>query len=316
MAMTIKQIQEEIRRLKKENDVTIIAHYYQPIEIQQIADHLGDSLGLSRTAKEEANTEYIVFAGVKFMAETASILNQDKHVLIPHPEACCPMAAFLSPEQVKEYKKEHPELPAVVYVNSTAAVKAESDVCCTSSNAIKIVQKISNEFQTNAVLFGPDANLADYSERKSKIKTIKMPENGHCIVHSHITEEHVVSAKENYPNALIMVHPECTREVRSIVDYVGSTAQMINFVKESPASTNKFVVGTEVGLMERLCEDFPSKRFSLLSDKLVCYDMKKITIELMKHVLENLDDKTYEVKVPDHIAKRALEPISKMLQYS
>ena len=131
--MTIKQIQEEILKLKKQNDVTIIAHYYQPIEIQQVADHLGDSLGLSRTAKDEANTEFILFAGVNFMAETASILNQDKHVLIPHPEACCPMAAFLTPEQVKQFKQDNPGLPAVVYVNSTAAVKAESDVCCTSS---------------------------------------------------------------------------------------------------------------------------------------------------------------------------------------
>ena len=314
--MTIKQIQEEILKLKKQNDVTIIARYYQPIEIQQVADYLGDSLGLSRTAKDKANTEYILFAGVVFMAETASILNQNKHVLIPSPEACCPMAAFLTPEQVKEFKKENPGLPVVVYVNSTAAVKAESDVCCTSSNAVKIVQKISNEFNTKAVLFGPDANLADYTERKSKVKTIKMPEKGHCIVHSQITEDDVVNAKENYPNAILMVHPECIREVREIVDFVGSTAQMYNYVKESPEDMNDFVIGTEVGLMERMCEDFPTKRFALLSDKLVCYNMKKNTIELMKHVLENLDDKSFEVKVPDYIAKRALKPINKMLDYS
>lgn len=314
--MTIKQIQEEIRKLKKQNDVTIIAHYYQPIEIQQIADHLGDSLGLSRTAKDKANTEYILFAGVTFMAETASILNQDKHVLIPHPEACCPMAAFLTPEKVIEYKKENPGLPVVVYVNSTAAVKAESDVCCTSSNAVKIVQTISKEFNSNAVLFGPDANLADYTEQKSKIKTIKMPEKGHCIVHSQVTEDDVVNAKENYPNAKVLVHPECIRNVRDIVDFVGSTAQMYNFVKESSDDINEFVIGTEVGLMERMCEDFPEKRFSLLSDKLVCYNMKKNTVELMKYVLENLDDKSFEIKVPSYIAKRALSPIEKMLQYS
>ncbi|GAG98150.1 unnamed protein product, partial [marine sediment metagenome] len=281
------------------SDVTIIAHYYQPIEIQQVADYLGDSLGLSRTAKDKANTEYILFAGVNFMAETASILNQDKHVLIPHPEACCPMAAFLTPEKVLGFKKENPGLPVVVYVNSTAAVKAESDVCCTSSNAVKIVQKISDEFNSEGVLFGPDANLADYTERKSKIKTIKMPENGHCIVHSQVSENDVVNAKENYPNAKILVHPECIRDVREIVDFVGSTAQMYNFVKESPNNVNEFVIGTEVGLMERMCEDFPEKRFSLLSDKLVCYNMKKNTIELMKYVLENLDDKSFEVKVPD-----------------
>lgn len=314
--MTIKQIQEEILKLKKQNDVTIIAHYYQPIEIQQVADYLGDSLELSRTAKDKANTEHILFAGVVFMAENASILNQDKHVVIPHPEACCPMAAFLTPEQVKEFRKENPGLPVVVYVNSTAAVKAESDVCCTSSNAVKIVQRISKEFNSEAVLFGPDANLADYTERKSKIKTIKMPENGHCIVHSQVTEDDVVNAKENYPNATTMVHPECIREVREIVDFVGSTAQMYNFVKESPIEMNEFVIGTEVGLMERMCEDFPTKRFALLSDKLVCYNMKKNTIELMKYVLENLDDKAFEVKVPEYIAKRALIPINRMLEYS
>ena len=314
--MTIKQIQEEILKLKKQNDVTIIAHYYQPIEIQQVADHLGDSLGLSRTAKDKANTEYILFAGVNFMAETASILNQDKHIVIPNPEACCPMAAFLTPEQVKQFKQGNPGLPSVVYVNSTAAVKAESDVCCTSSNAVKIVQRISNEFNSEAVLFGPDANLADYTEQKSKIKTIKMPEKGHCIVHSQITEDDVVNAKENYPNAIMMVHPECVREVREIVDFVGSTAQMYNFVKDSPEDINEFVIGTEVGLMERMCEDFPAKRFALLSDKLVCYNMKKNTIELVKYVLENLDEKSFEVKVPEYIAKRALEPINKMLDYS
>ncbi|GAG65918.1 unnamed protein product [marine sediment metagenome] len=173
--MSVKQIQEEVIKLKKETEATILAHYYQPIEVQEVADYVGDSLGLSRLAKE-ANSEYIIFAGVDFMAETASILNQDKHVLIPNPESCCPMAAFLTPEKIKGYKKEYPDLPTVVYVNSTVAVKAESDVCCTSSNAVKIVKKISSEFNTDAVLFGPDANLADYAEQISKIKTIKMPE--------------------------------------------------------------------------------------------------------------------------------------------
>lgn len=312
--MTIKELQEEILNLKKQNDVTILAHYYQRIEIQEIADYVGDSLGLSRMAKEKANTEYIIFAGVDFMAETASILNQDRHVLIPNPESCCPMAAFLNREKVIQYRKENPGLPMVTYANSTAAVKAESDICCTSSNAVKITQKIAEEFSTDSVLFGPDANLADYVEQKSGITTIKAPIKGHCYVHSQIKPEHVIYARNNRPQAKILVHPECIREVRELSDFVGSTAHMYNRVKNS--DDTEFVIGTEKGLMERMAQDFPNKNFHLIMEKLVCYNMKKNTLELMKYVLENLDDKMFEVKVPPNIAKRAIKPIEKMLDYS
>jgi quinolinate synthase len=313
--MTIKQLQEEISNLKKQNDVTILAHYYQPIEIQEIADYLGDSLGLSRTVKEKANTEYIIFAGVDFMAETASILNQDKHVLIPNPESCCPMAAFLTREKVIQYKKENPGLPMVTYVNSTAVVKAESDICCTSSNAVKLTQKIAKEFNVNSVIFGPDANLADYVEQKSGITTIKAPLRGHCIVHSQLTVDDIKGSRHNYPEGIILVHPECKREVRDLADFVGSTAQMYNRVKNS-SNENKFIIGTEKGLMDRMAQDFKEKKFILASDKMVCYNMKKNSIELMKYVLENLDDKMFEIKVPSEIAKKALVPIEKMLNYS
>lgn len=314
--MTIKQLQEEISNLKKQNDVTILAHYYQPIEIQEIADYLGDSLGLSRTAKEKANTEYIIFAGVDFMAETASILNQDKHVLIPNPESCCPMAAFLTREKVIQYKKENPGLPMVTYVNSTAVVKAESDICCTSSNAVKLTRKIAKEFNVNSVIFGPDANLADYVEQKSGITTIKAPLRGHCIVHSQLTVDDIKGSKHNYPEGIILVHPECKREVRELADFVGSTAHMYNRVKNSSSNENKFIIGTEKGLMDRMAQDFKEKKFILASDKMVCYNMKKNSIELMKYVLENLDDKMFEIKVPSEIAKKALIPIEKMLNYS
>jgi len=312
--MTIKQLQEEILSLKKQNDVTILAHYYQPIEIQEIADYLGDSLGLSRTVKEKVNTEYIIFAGVDFMAETASILNQDKRVLIPNPESCCPMAAFLTPEKVIQYKIENPGLPMVTYVNSTAAVKAESDICCTSSNSVKITRIIAKEFNVDSVLFGPDANLADYVEQKSGITTIKAPIKGHCYVHSQIKPMHVIDARSNRPQAKILVHPECIREVRELSDFVGSTGQMYNKVKNS--DDREFVIGTEKGLMERMAQDFPNKNFHLIMEKLVCYNMKKNTLELMKYVLENLDDKMFLVKVPSEIAKKALDPIEKMLEYS
>ncbi len=314
--MTVKQLQDEILNLKNECDVTILAHYYQPIEIQEIADFLGDSLGLSRTAKEKANTGYIIFAGVDFMAETASILNQDKHVLIPNPESCCPMAAFLTPEKVRKFKKENAGLPTVVYVNSTAAVKAECDICCTSSNAVKITKKISEEFNVESVLFGPDANLGDYVEQISQIKTIKMPEKGHCIVHSLITLADIKNIKKLHPNAKLLVHPECIREVRESADFVGSTARMYNYSKDSSPEVENFIIGTEKGLLERMARDFPKKNFFLANEKLICYNMKKHNLELIKYLLENLDDKNFEIRVPKQIAEKALIPINKMLDYS
>jgi quinolinate synthase len=314
--MTVKQLKEQIIKLKNQNDVVILAHYYQPIEIQEIADYLGDSLGLSRTAKEKVNTEYLIFAGVDFMAETASILNQDKRVLIPNPESCCPMAAFLTREKVIQYKKENPGLPMVTYVNSTASVKAESDICCTSSNAVKITQKIAREFNTDTVLFGPDANLADYVEQRSGITTIKAPLKGHCYVHSQLTVNDIKGARNDFPEGIILVHPECKREVRDMADFVGSTAHMYRRVKESDLNEKTFIIGTEKGLMERMAKDFPEKKFNLASDKMICYNMKKNTIELMKYVLENLDDKMFEVKVPSEIANKAINPIEKMLEYS
>jgi quinolinate synthase len=314
--MTVKQLQNEILNLKKKNNMTILAHYYQPIEIQQIADFLGDSLGLSRKAKEETSAEYIIFAGVDFMAETASIINQDKHILIPNYESCCPMAAFLTPEIVREFKKKFPELPSVVYVNSTAAVKAECDICCTSSNAVKIVKKIREEYNSEAVLFGPDANLADYAEQISKIKTIKMPDNGHCYVHSQISVDDIEIVRKKYPKAKLLVHPECIRGVRDLADFVGSTAQMYKYTKENAPKNQDFIIGTEIGLLERMSEDFPNNNFYPARNKLICYNMKKHNLELIKYLLEYPDDKSHEVKVPSNIAKKATIPIEKMLQYS
>ncbi|MFX1390511.1 MAG: quinolinate synthase NadA [Promethearchaeota archaeon] len=313
--MTVEQLQKEIITLKNKSDVVLLAHYYQPIEIQEIADFVGDSLGLSRSAKK-TDKEYIIFAGVDFMAETASIINQDKHVLIPNYESCCPMAAFLTPKMVNEYKKEHPELPVVVYVNSTAAVKAESDICCTSTNAVKIVKKISEDFNVKSVLFGPDANLADYAEQFSGISCLPMPDSGNCYVHSQITPEHIKNIREIYPNAKLLVHPECIREVRDLSDFIGSTAQMYNYVKNDKTKKREFIIGTEIGLIERMTQDFTEKNFYPVMDKLICFNMKKHSLELIKFVLENLDDKAFEVKVAPEIADKAIKPIEKMLEYS
>ncbi|MGQ4873327.1 MAG: quinolinate synthase NadA [Promethearchaeia archaeon] len=307
-------MQKEVLKLKEELDITILAHYYQSIEVQEIADYLGDSLGLSRIAKEKAKTEYILFAGVVFMAETASILNQDKHIIIPHPEALCPLAAFLTAEKVREFREQYPDIPVVTYVNSTAEVKAESDVCCTSSNAVNVVQKIAKQFNTDTVLFGPDANLADYVEQKSRIKTIKMPEKGHCIVHSQLTKEDINKVKSEHPNAKLLVHPECKREIREAADYVGSTAGMYNYVKNSPKEINEFIIGTEKGLMDRMAVDFPQNKYYIASDKMICYNMKKNTIELTKYVLENIDNPEFEIKVPGNIAEKAIIPINRMLE--
>jgi quinolinate synthase len=312
--MNVNQLQEEILHLKTKNDITILAHYYQPIEIQQIADFLGDSLELSRLARDKANTKYIIFAGVDFMAETASVLNPHKHILIPNPESCCPMAAFLTPEIIKEFKQKYPGLPVVTYVNSTAVVKAESDVCCTSSNCVRIVKGIKEKFKSNAVLFGPDANLADYAEQMSNIKIIKMPENGHCYVHSLLTVEDIKKIRGEHPKAKLIVHPECVRSVRDSADFVGSTSQMYNYVKQS--THNEFIIGTEIGLLERLTIDMPNKKYYLAKDKMICYNMKKHNLELVKYLLENPTDKNFEVKVPNDIAEKAIIPITRMLDYS
>ncbi|MCJ7648247.1 MAG: quinolinate synthase NadA [Candidatus Lokiarchaeota archaeon] len=314
--MKDSELMTEISILKKKKDVTILAHYYQSIEIQNIADYLGDSLELSKIAKEKTKSVYIIFAGVDFMAETASILNQDKHILLPNPESCCPMAAYLDAEMVREYKKAHSGLPVVTYVNSTAEVKAESDVCCTSSNAVKVVKSIAKEFDVNSVLFGPDSNLADYAEQQSGIKCIKMPEEGHCYVHSQISVDDFRRSRDLIKEGLVLVHPECVRAVRELADFVGSTAQMYNRVKNSKIEEDKFIIGTEDGLIRRMAEDFPDKQFYPIRDKLICYNMKKHTLELIKHVLENLDDPMFEVKVLPKIAKKAIFPLEKMLQIS
>jgi len=320
--MSIKELQENIGRLKEKNDITILAHYYQTIEIQEIADYLGDSLGLSKIANKKAKTKYILFAGVVFMAETASILNQDKHILVPEKGACCPLANFLNPTIVKEFRRTYPDLPIVTYVNTTAAVKAESDICSTSSNSVNIVKKIKEEFDVDEVLFGPDNNLAEHAEEESGIKIIKIPGDGHCYVHSHLTVDKVKLTHNAHPNSKVLVHPECIKEVRDYADFIGSTAGMYNYVKENSENYEDFIIGTEKGLLDRLAADFTNNKFHLPSQNLICKDMKKNKLQTIERILKLLDNNDsekllkYEVKVPEDIAQRALNPINKMLQYS
>jgi len=314
--MSINDLKNQILELKRKSDVTILAHYYQNIEIQEIADYLGDSLGLCRIAKEKANTEFIIFAGVDFMVETASIINPNKRILIPNPESCCPMASYLTAKDVKQFKRKYPNMPVIVYVNSSAEVKAEADICCTSSNSIKIAKRMQNEFDSDGVLFGPDANLAGYVEDNSKVKTIKMPEVGHCVVHTRLKSADIKVLKDKHPSAKILVHPECEREVRQLADIVGSTAQMYSYIRDSPSHINQFIIGTEKGLLERMRADYPDNKYYLANENMICYNMKKHNLEFIKYLLENPDNENFEIKVPKDIAERALTPIKRMLEYS
>lgn len=290
-----------IKELKEEKNAVILAHNYQIMEIQEIADFTGDSLELSRMATQtEANI--IVFCGVDFMAETASILNPDKKVLVPSKKAICPMAAQLTPDMVIEAKKIK-NIPFVTYVNSSAECKAEADICCTSSNADRIVKSLSQD----EAYMGPDVNLAWFAEKRSGKKVTPVPADGYCYVHRTFKEEDIKKARQDYPDAEIVVHPECNPEVQLLADHIGSTSQMIKRAEESEAK--QIVVGTEIGLIERLKRDFPRKEFIPLRE-VICEEMKMNTLH---KILETLKNEQHEVKVPEKTAERAIKSVKRML---
>lgn len=319
MIQTNQEIQESqklILNLKKEKDVTILAHYYQTLEIQEIADYVGDSLGLSKIARDHTNTKNIIYAGVLFMAETASILNPGKRVLMPDKQAGCPLASFLDGNTVNTYKEKYPGVPAVVYINSTAETKAETDVVCTSSNAIKVVQGIQNEFKSKKVLFGPDENLADYVRQKTGINIINLPDEGFCYVHNVIKDLDVIKVKNEHPNALITVHPECKREVRELADHIGSTKGMYDYVKKNASKGNEFIIGTELGFVQRVQKDFPNNKIYPINENFICRNMKLSTLEKIFNLLNNLNNDKYKVTVPDNTANKARISLEKMLKYS
>ena len=263
-----QNIIEEIEHIKKEKNAVILAHNYQIPEIQDIADYLGDSLGLSRKA---ANTdaEIIVFCGVKFMAESAKILSPDKEVLLPEVEAGCPMAAMIDVDNLRKKKEEYPGAAVVSYVNTTAAVKAESDICCTSSNALEVVESITSD----QIWFVPDKNLGRYVSEQTDKEIILW--DGYCNTHNRVQPEEVKKVKKKHPDTPILVHPECDPKVVELADYVGSTAGILNYAKASDSS--KLIIGTEKGLIHRLQKENPEKDFYLLSPRLVCPNMKKIS---------------------------------------
>lgn len=293
-----------IRELKEKRKAIILAHNYQPPEIQDVADLRGDSLELSlKASKTEA--EVIVFCGVFFMAETAKIVSPQKRVLIPVAGACCDMANMLSPEEVIELRKEYPGVPVITYVNSTAEVKALSDICCTSANAVKIV----GTFSERRLLMLPDMNLARYVQRFFPDKEI-LYFDGFCPFHHMLTPEEVIKAKERHPKAIFIAHPECRPEVIDLADYVASTSGMIRLAKELPHE--EFIIGTEVGLLYPLSKENPHKRFyHPAPEKMLCPSMKKIRLEDVVNALENFE---FEVHLPEDIRSKAYDAVKRMLE--
>ncbi|MCD6413851.1 MAG: quinolinate synthase NadA [Elusimicrobia bacterium] len=298
MEKIIKKIQE----LKKKRNAVILAHNYQIPEVQDVADFLGDSLGLSRRAAE-TQADVIVFCGVHFMAETAAILSPEKTVLIPDREAGCPMADMIGREKLLELKRENPGALVVSYVNTTAEVKSETDVCCTSANAVEIV----NALKDRDIIFVPDKYLGSFAAAKTGKKMILF--NGYCPVHMKILPQDIKKAKEKHPRAAVIVHPECRTDVVKLADAVVSTSGMVRFVKETDAE--EFIIGTETGIVYRLQKENPDKKIYPASEIAVCENMKKITLE---KVLWSLEELKYEVRVEEKIRKKALKSIEKMIE--
>lgn len=292
---------EKIEKLKKERNAIILAHNYQLPEIQDIADFVGDSLELSRIAKK-VEEKVIVFCGVHFMAETASILAPEKKVLLPDLNAGCPLANMITAEDVRRLKKEFPNALVVAYINTSAEVKAESDYCCTSANAINVVEKVPSE----EIIFIPDRNLGYYVSKNTKKKMYIW--NGFCPTHQRILPQDIERLKKEHPNAKVVVHPECRKEVLELSDKIASTSGIIRFVKEDEGK--EYIIGTEMGILHRLRKECPDKIFYPASYLSVCPNMKKITLEKVLWALEDLEP---EVKVKEPIRSRALKAIENML---
>jgi len=297
------EIVEKISALKKRGNAVILAHNYQPGEVQDIADFVGDSLDLSQRAAETA-AGVIVFCGVRFMAETASILCPNKVVLLPDVNAGCLLADMITAEQLRAKKKEHPQAVVVCYVNSPAEVKAESDICCTSANAVKVVESLD----AREILFVPDQNLGSYVSAKTGKEMILWP--GFCPTHAvMIRPERIRELRQEYPQAKVVVHPECTPEVIALADEVLSTGGMCRYAQRD--EVREMIVGTEVGIIHRLKKENPGKRFIPVSEQAICPDMKLITME---KVLRSLEKMSPEVKVPEGIRLRAKAAVDKMLK--
>ncbi len=304
--MNKQEIVKEIERLKKEKNAVILAHNYQREEIQKIADILGDSLDLSRKA-QNIDADIIVFAGVRFMAETAKILSPEKKVLIPHPDATCEMADMVTADDVVRLKEEYPDAKTVCYVNTYADVKAVCDICCTSRNAVNVVKSLD----TKRIIFIPDRNLGRYVKEQVPEKEVILYD-GYCYVHDElITLNDVLLAKEAHPDAVVLTHPEARKEVLEVSDYVASTNGMVKIAGIS--EKKEFIIATEVDMTKRLKKEFPDKEFYPASKNAICRGMKTITLE---SIYMSLKEEQYEITLPEDIIQRAKDAILKMIEIS
>jgi len=296
-----KQLKERIDELKRELRAVIVAHNYQRPEVQDIADFVGDSLELARQCTQiDAGT--IVFCGVRFMAETATILNPDRTVLLSEGSAGCPLADMINIDELREWRQRYPGASVVCYINSSAEIKAESYICCTSANGVKVIDSVPS----NDIIFVPDQNLGHYISTQTKKNIILYP--GFCYVHHHIKPEQVRLAKELHPEAQVIVHPECRPEVIDLADAAPSTSQMLRYVKAS--SHTSFIIGTEEGLLHRLHLENPDKSFYLISNNQICTDMKRTTLEIVARTMELRQNK---VTVPEEIRVKAKQAVDRML---
>jgi len=295
-----------IDELKRRRRAVILAHNYQTAEVQDIADIVGDSLALAQQAAKVRDAETIVLCGVRFMAETAKLVNPSRTVLMPDENAGCPMANMITPRQLADARRRYPQAVVVCYVNSSAAVKAASDICCTSSNAVRIVASIPED---RPVLFVPDQSLGDFVARQLHRDLILWP--GYCPTHHRILPEHIEARRREYPDAVVLVHPECTEEVRRLADFVGSTAQIIDYVRRSDEQT--FIIGTEMGICHSLAKQNPRKTIVHVTPLADCPNMKLTTLEKILWCLEEMQP---AVEVPDDGADGARRTIQRMLDLS
>lgn len=292
---------EKIKRLKKEKNAIVLAHCYQNVEIDEVADFVGDSLYLSRMAKD-TDADIIVFAGVSFMAETAKLLSPNKKVLLPRTESGCFMADMINLDSLREFKAQHPNIPVVCYVNSTAAIKAECDICCTSSNALDIVRNM----KVPEVLFVPDTYLGKWVE--AQLDGVKVTTfNGFCPTHLRITPKDMEDARTKFPNAKILAHPECHFKVSALADFVGSTKAIMDYVANS--SDKEFVIATEKGVVDRLTRDYKDKKFYLIKDTIVCQNMKWNTLD---DIYNSLLNETHEIFLDETVSEKAMACINRM----
>jgi len=294
---------EKIEQLKQDRNAVILAHNYQPAEIQDLADFTGDSLGLSIKAAE-TDAETIVFCGVQFMAETAAILSPEKTVLLPDKFAGCPLADMITAEQLRALKQEHPDALVVCYVNSSAEVKADSDYCCTSANAVEVVESLPADTK---IIFVPDQHLGRFVAEKTGSDLVLWP--GYCHVHMMITEDDIKNARAKYPDAIVMAHPECTEPVKELSDQLLSTGQMLKFADKNTAK--RFIVATEIGMLHPLKKQNPHAEFIAATDRAICPNMKKITVEKIVWALEDMQ---YKITVPDEIRTKARKAIDRMVE--